>query len=291
LGDESFESHVRDCYLKYLKREPDHDGFVNYVNALESGIITKNELENEFLNSKEYNLLSKIQPTISPKNNLSDEEWMKKDWNKRAESDAKFFILTVKDQKEEKFWESGKNDCEKILDRNSSRFEWICKGKNPKELRVLDIGCGIGRILIPMASIFKEAIGVDVSKKMIALSKEYVKKIPNCHTYENSGSDLSLFEDDYFDFCYSYIVFQHIPKKEIIENYIKEVSRVLKTGGIFRFQVRGNLARTFFGETETWHGYNFTDKEIHKIKNENNFEILETNEKDIYYWLTFKSKK
>ena len=291
MKDEEFENYVRDCYLKILKREPDHDGLLNYVNALKSGKITMDELENKFLNSKEYLLLSKINSTISPKNNLSDEEWMKQDWDKRAQSDAKFFIMTVKDQKEEEFWESGKKDCNKILGKESHRFDWICNGKNPNELRVLEIGCGIGRILIPMSSIFKEVIGVDVSKKMIELSKQYVDKIPNCHTYENSGSDLSLFEEDYFDFCYSYIVFQHIPKKEIIENYIKEVSRVLKTGGIFRFQVKGDLVKNVFGKFETWHGYNFTHEEIHKIANENNFEILEESERKIYYRLTFKSKK
>lgn len=291
MKDERFESYVRDCYLKFLKREPEQEGLLNYVNLLKSGKITRNELENIFLNSKEYHLLSKIQATISSKNNLSYEEWMKQDWDKRAESDSKLFIRTFEDQTEEEFWQSGKVDCEYILNTKSSRFDWICNGKNPKELRVLEIGCGIGRILISMASIFKEAIGVDVSKKMIALSKKYVEKIPNCHTYENSGSDLSLFEDDYFDFCYSYIVFQHIPKKEIIENYIKEVSRVLKTGGIFRVQVRGDLIKNVFGETETWHGYNFTHDEISKIANDNKFEILEENEKTNFYWLTFKSKK
>jgi len=47
------------------------------------------------------------------------------------------------------------------------------------------------------------------------------------------------FEDNVFDFCFSCIVFQHIPDKQITFGYIREVGRVLKPQGVFRFQVNG----------------------------------------------------
>jgi len=97
--------------------------------------------------------------------------------------------------------------------------------------------------------------------------------------------------DDTFDFCYSVIVFQHIPDKKIVENYIKEVSRILKSNCLFRFQIRGTVS-TKPREITTWDGVQFTSNEIHKLADENNFKIIEENsDKEEYYWLTFKSIK
>lgn len=39
---------------------------------------------------------------------------------------------------------------------------------------------------------------------------------------------MSLFHYDFFDFCFSFIVFQHIPDKAVTLNYIREAGRVLK---------------------------------------------------------------
>ena len=41
------------------------------------------------------------------------------------------------------------------------------------------------------------------------------------------------------DFAFSYIVFQHIPSREIVENYMREVNRLLRPGALFKFQVQG----------------------------------------------------
>jgi len=155
-------------------------------------------------------------------------------------------------------------------------------------MEILEIGCGIGRILIPMSEIFGKALGVDISEKTIEVAEKYMKNISNCHVFNSNGSDLSMFDDNSIDFCYSYIVFQHIPEKEIIINYIREVARVLKSGCIFRFQV--------FGDTkwkpkkfDTWYGAHFSSEEIHNIAKENNFEVMEeTGQDDQYYWITFK---
>jgi ubiquinone/menaquinone biosynthesis C-methylase UbiE len=53
-----------------------------------------------------------------------------------------------------------------------------------------------------------------------------------------TGVNLAAFPDASFDYVISYIVFQHIPKTDIIYNYIRESLRVLKPGGRFRFQAK-----------------------------------------------------
>jgi len=174
---------------------------------------------------------------------------------------------------------------------DSSRYPKIICDKKLKNMKILEIGCGIGRILIPMSKIFGDVVGIDVSSEMVSLSQKHIAGIENCQILENNGVDLSLFSDDYFDFCYSFIVFQHIPEKNIIENYIKEVSRILKPDCLFRFQVRGKVSDKP-SEITTWDGVQFTSKEIHILAEQNNFEIIEeSDENDEYYWLTFKIKK
>lgn len=93
------------------------------------------------------------------------------------------------------------------------------------EGRVLDLGCGVGRLMKP------GFYGIDISEKMIALAKN---RKPGCHFQVNDGRDIP-FPDDYFDTVYCVLVFQHLPLVAVA-NYIIETARVLKNGGKFIFQ-------------------------------------------------------
>ena len=42
------------------------------------------------------------------------------------------------------------------------------------------------------------------------------------------------------DFAFSYIVFQHIPSREVIDNFVRDVFALLRPGGLFKFQVQGH---------------------------------------------------
>lgn len=91
--------------------------------------------------------------------------------------------------------------------------------------RVLEIGCGIGRLLKP------HWFGIDISQRMINIAKN---NKPICNYMVNDGRTIPH-EDEYFDHVYCVLVFQHIPF-EGVESYIKEAARVLKPNGTFRFQ-------------------------------------------------------
>jgi len=225
------------------------------------------------------------------KGELDYTQWMKKDWDKRAEEDVYFFVATADVKNEKKFWKSY-SARDKILSINTPISSKIIGNKVPKNMRILEIGCGIGRIMSLMSDIFGEVIGVDVSKKIIEIAKEKLSKFQNCKVYENNGNDLSMFSENYFDFCYSIIVFQHVPSKEIVSNYVKETARILKPDSVFRFQVYGDVfPKTRTTTPNTWMGVTFNQEEMHKIAKENNFEILEEEgEKTTQYWLTFKLK-
>jgi len=84
--------------------------------------------------------------------------------------------------------------------------------------------------------IFAEAHGVDTSEEMINLARNWTKDRTSLYFNVGNGFDLRIYEDSQFDFVFSQVVFQHIPKKEIIKSYIHEIDRVLRPGGLFQVQ-------------------------------------------------------
>ena len=276
MNEITIKETVRRCYLKYLNREPDQTGFEHFVTLMKDGQIDEKSLIDTFKNSPEYKLSHPIE--IEPDTPVDIK--MKKEWDARSKLDTLFVISTEHSENYEDFWQSGMDDIKSILDIDGSRFEKITHQKDPKKMRILEIGCGIGRLLIPMSESFGQVIGVDISSEMIHKGKKHLENIQNCQIFENNGIDLSEFSDNYFDFCFSFIVFQHIPEKKIVEKYISEVSRVLKPNCLFRFQVRGTITSKP-NQITTWDGVQFTSDEIHKIAQVNNFEIIEDgNDKD-----------
>ena len=101
---------------------------------------------------------------------------------------------------------------------------------------MLDIGCGIGRVLKPLAPYFQELVGVDVSSEMIAQSKIWLADHPQITTYETSGVDLQEFPYNRFDLVYSYVAFQHMPRP-VFTRYLGEIHRAMTPNGYLAFQL------------------------------------------------------
>ena len=143
---------------------------------------------------------------------------------------------------------------------------------------------------LALSRIFGRVDAVDISPVMIAQASVALAARPNVHLYVNNGSDLSMFSDETFDFAISAIVFQHIPKQAIVENYIKETWRVLRVGSLFKFQLQGcPIAEK---HANTWVGVGFNEKQMQKIAVLSGFEITESSGAGTqYYWLTFAKKK
>ena len=153
---------------------------------------------------------------------------MKQDWNERAHHHARFWIATEDYHTEEKFAQSGKDTAQALLA--------TLPGSHQPSWKVLDIGCGIGRVLKALASHFHHLVGVDVSSAMIAQSKQWLADYPHIHTHETSGVDLREFPHSSFDLVYSYVTFQHMPRS-VFERYLREIHRVLTPNGYLVFQL------------------------------------------------------
>ncbi len=176
---------------------------------------------------------------------------MREDWDSRARENAFYYIASSqRDWSAADFFASGEDVVrEQILDDMST----VCQGRPPEKMRVLEIGCGAGRVTRALARVFGEVHGVDVSGEMIALGRKLLADCPNVYFHQNNGADLSVLGELQFDFAFSFIVFQHIPTKEVIENYVREVHRVLRPGSLFKFQVQGS-SRALARPDDTWVG-------------------------------------
>lgn len=183
---------------------------------------------------------------------------MRLDWDERARENARFYVNTERtDWTDEEFFASGEETIsEQILNDLSN----ICQGRDPREMRVLEIGCGAGRVTRALAARFGEVHAVDVSGEMVALARQAVKSYPGARIYQNNGMDLSVVPNLPFDFAFSTIVFQHIPSREVIYNYVREVHRLLRPGSLFKFQVQGD-ASIQTDPDDTWLGVPFSDAE------------------------------
>ncbi len=113
---------------------------------------------------------------------------------------------------------------------------------------VLDVGCGIGRMAVPLTGYLAPTSsyeGFDIVPAGVRWCEENItQRFPNFRfqvadiynqRYNPGGSATSAnydfpFPDDSFDFAYATSVFTHMLPADV-ENYVKELGRVLRPGG------------------------------------------------------------
>ncbi len=176
---------------------------------------------------------------------------MREDWNARAREDAGYYVAFGRRESDDVEFFATATEVIKGLEWELRRVPLAERGN----WRALEIGCGPGRLMRPMSRHFVEIHGVDVSDEMISLAREKLADILTAHPHATDGSSLTQFADESFDFVYSYAVFQHIPSRDVVFEYLREIHRVLKTGGLARLQFNG-LPRGD-GQFDTWAGARF----------------------------------
>ena len=194
--------------------------------------------------------------TTSP--DLSVTAKMRAEWDNRARENARYYIATGQAEwSDEEFFESGRENVRREILTDTIN---ICQGRDPKQMKVLEIGCGSGRITRALAETFGEVYAVDISGEMVAQARRALGDLSNVHVFQNNGMDLSVLSAVEVDFAFTYIVFQHIPSREVIQSYVREVYRLLRPGGLFKFQVQGDSTlQTEVGDT--WLGVPFSDED------------------------------
>ena len=124
------------------------------------------------------------------------------------------------------FFEEGAVQARLLLEPAFRRL-----GFDPSGRRILEIGCGIGRLFPGFLRLgFADVWGIDVSLEMVRRATEFCP-VKSARFLLGNGTDLRGVSDGAIDYCFSFTVFQHVPDMRIVDSYLSEVTRVLGEGG------------------------------------------------------------
>ena len=207
---------------------------------------------------------------------------MRQDWDLRARENARFYICTTAAESAEAFAASGERDlAEQVLDGLAVTPGWS----------VLEIGCGVGRLLRPLSARVARAVGVDLSDEMIRRGREYCSGRANVELLRTDGT-LAGLADSSFDFVFSHIVFQHLPRKAYVDRYLREAHRVLRPGGIVRVQVDGRSRQVFRRwVADSWSGVVYSARDLTRRLERAGFGVTEVRGEGTQYLRATGAKK
>lgn len=151
--------------------------------------------------------------------------------------DPMYAVLTRHDRKggrwdEEEFFALGREEIAGVMSYLDGLDIDVRGG------RFLDFGCGVGRLTQAMADHASRVTGVDIAESMVEAARSFNRHGDRVEYVVNASPDLSLFDDETFDFVYSNITLQHVPPR-FGRVYIREFFRVVRPGGCVLFQMRG----------------------------------------------------
>lgn len=107
--------------------------------------------------------------------------------------------------------------------------------------RVLDLGCGIGRVAIALAPHAREVVGIDVSAGMVAEAERRAGGVARFAVA--NGRDLREWSDRRFDLVIAADSFPYLVRAGLVERQVAEITRVLAPGGdlvVFNWSYRGD---------------------------------------------------
>ncbi len=143
---------------------------------------------------------------IRDDSDASWESWGKENPYYGVLTDNKFRRENLNEERKAEFLETGRLHVDRVLAMAAMHCGAITSRKS-----ALDFGCGVGRLVLPLAGIFEHVTGVDISSAMLKVAEQNCveRGIQNAK-FARSDDGLSQVEGK-FDFIHTYLVLQHIP--------------------------------------------------------------------------------
>jgi SAM-dependent methyltransferase len=102
----------------------------------------------------------------------------------------------------------------------------------------IDLGCGTGHALLEMKALgFERVVGVDISDRMIASTKELLEGQADegFEVYQGDVQNLTMIESESIDACIALGVVEYLANDDEL---LAEVHRILRPGGVAVIQTR-----------------------------------------------------
>ncbi len=142
---------------------------------------------------------------------------MRRDWDERARKNAFHYIASCrKDWDLESFLTSGEEDFQRLVASALTRCGLPVAGE-----RMLEVGCGAGRMTHSFARRFARVYALDLSLEMLGRARQIHTEQKNILWLTSNGSDLSFIASDSMDFVFSYLVLQHLPREMLVFEYVR----------------------------------------------------------------------
>lgn len=127
--------------------------------------------------------------------------------------------------------------------------EYFEKYVNLQNKRILDWGCGPGRIIRHLPSVINNGCsfyGTDYNEQSIAWCSKHIHEV---HFNTNQLEAKLPYENDFFDVIYGISIFTHL-SESMHYNWFNELYRILKTGGILFLTTQGANFLVKLNQTE-----------------------------------------
>ena len=101
------------------------------------------------------------------------------------------------------------------------------------EADILDLGCGIGRIAMALASRCRSVFGLDVSPGMIAEARRRCASLPNLHFEVTAGQNLAFLDPASLDLVLAIDSFPYLVQAgpAVTAPHLADLARTLRPGG------------------------------------------------------------
>ena len=141
-------------------------------------------------------------------------------------TDPKYLNANLNDDSLQEFFASGECHIEHVYSviRDKIRPDF-------QPVQVLDYGCGVGRLIVPLSKRSQTVIGIDVSRGMLEQARKNCKRLGTASARLLHVDEMETLAPASLDLVHSFIVFQHIPttRGELI---LRKLLALIAEGGV-----------------------------------------------------------
>lgn len=236
---------------EFLRKHPSEAGSL-------TGFETGNQVETYVSDAQLRNLFERVQDTWLQLGS-NDVHWS-------VLSHEKFRSVTF-EQHSDEFWDSGEKTIElvkKTLER--------CGHETQGRQKVLDFGCGVGRLTFPLSLLCDRVTGVDISASHLAMARQEAALRHATDIEFELWSPFDWDSSPRFDLAVSIISLQH-SAPPLIAKSLTDILTSLTRGGLAVIQLATFLPRYQFLLSDYLSRTNKGEMEVHAIPQRLIFEI------------------